>query len=148
MAEWNEVLAAVTAALGGDKTEGRRLLVECWEDTAATDHAYRCVLAHYLADVQEDLDAEIRWDETALHEHGFLTDGELGPMGIPSTRGMLASLHLNLGDGYLRSGQVGRAREHQQAGQARIESLSGDGYGAMIRAGLQKLDQRISAAGA
>ncbi|MCC9196857.1 hypothetical protein QNO08_08425 [Arthrobacter sp. zg-Y820] len=148
MADWDDVLAAVAAALSGDKPEGRRLLVLCWESVSPEDHAQRCVLAHYLADVQDELDAEVGWDETALHEHGFLDNGDLKPVGIPSVQGMLPSLHLNLGDGYLRRGQGGLAREHQRAGMVRSSHLSDDGYGAMIRSGLDNLGLRISSAGA
>ena len=144
MAEWDDVLAAVAAALGGDKPGARRLLTECWDSTAPEDHGQRCVLAHYLADVQDDPDAEIGWDETALLEHGFLSDGDLAPVGIPAVKGMLPSLHLNLGDGYFRRGQFGLAREHQQAGQMHSKHLSNDGYGAMIRSGLDNLGLRIS----
>ncbi|MFJ7750997.1 hypothetical protein ACIQXM_13685 [Arthrobacter sp. NPDC097144] len=147
MADWNEVLAAVGTALGGDKAEGIRVLSASWGSTGEGDHAQRCVLAHYLADVQDELDAEIAWDETALHEHGFLEDADLSPVGIASVRGMLPSLHLNLGDGYLRRRQVELAAEHWEAGTSCCPELPDDGYGAMIRAGLHNLRQRISAAG-
>lgn len=147
MTDWDDVLAAVAAALAGDKPGGLRLLTDCWNSTSPEDHARRCVLAHYLADVQEELDAEIGWDVTALREHGFLEEGDLKPVGIPSARGMLPSLHLNLGDGYLRRGQILLAREHQQAGQSHSSHLSNDGYSAMIRSGLDNLGLRISSAG-
>ena len=147
MTDWDDVLAAVAAVIGGDKPGGRRLLTECWNSTSAGDHGQRCVLAHYLADVQEDVDAEVGWDETALHEHGFLADGDLAPVGIPAVKGMLPSLHLNLGDAYLRRGQAALAREHQLAGQMHSGHLAKDGYGAMIRSGLDNLGLRIAAAG-
>lgn len=68
-------------------------------------------------------------------------------MGIASARGMLPSLHLNLGDGYLRRRQVDLAAKHWEAGTSCCPALPDDGYGAMIRAGLENLGQRISAAG-
>lgn len=147
MTDWDDVLAAVAAVIGGDKPGGRRLLTECWNNTSAEDHGQRCVLAHYLADVQDDVDAEIHWDETALQEHGFLADGDLAPVGIPAVKGMLPSLHLNLGDAYLRRGRAALAREHQLAGQAHAVHLPKDGYGAMIRSGLDNLGLRIASAG-
>jgi hypothetical protein len=147
MTDWDDVLAAVAAAIGGDKPGARQLLSSCWDRTSVDDHGQRCVLAHYLADVQDDLDAEIGWDETALHEHGFLADGDLAPVGIAGVKGMLPSLHLNLGDAYLRRGQTALAREHQQAGQLHSVHLSNDGYGAMIRSGLDNLGLRIASAG-
>ena len=147
MADWDDVLAAVAAGLGGDKPVARRLLTECWDRTSEQEHGQRCVLAHYLADAQDDLDAEIRWDETALREHGFLSDGDLAPVGITSVEAMLPSLYLNVGDGYLRDGRYELACQHHEAGQLYTRHLAADGYGAMIRSGLDNLGLRISAAG-
>ncbi|MET4059370.1 hypothetical protein ABIB35_000901 [Arthrobacter sp. UYP6] len=147
MADWSDVLASVAAALGGDKAEGKRLLSACWENTADVDHAQRCVLAHYLADVQDGIDDEITWDERALTEHGFLCETDLAPVGIPSVQGLLPSLHLNLGDGYLRRGRIGLAQKHRHAGQVHSSHLTHDGYGAMIRSGLKNLGDRITAVG-
>ena len=53
---------------------------------------------------------EVRWDELALAAYPHIGDSELRPLGIPTARGLAPSLHLNLGDGYLRQGQVGDAR--------------------------------------
>jgi hypothetical protein len=145
MAQWDEITAAIGAALGGDQTGGRDRLMRCWAATTEADHAQRCVLAHYLADLQADLEHEIAWDRTALAEHALIQDEDLAPVGIASARGMAPSLHLNLGDGYLRYGQVEQAREHLEHGLASAEALPPDGYGKMIRSGLQALAQRIEA---
>lgn len=146
MTTWTEITAAVTVALGGDKTAGQQALLACWEDTVPDEHAYRCVLAHYLADTETDLDAEIAWDETALAEHGGVNDEDLAPLGILSADGFAPSLHLNLGDGYLRRGEPEPARRHLEQGLAGAEELGSEGYGAMIRSGLQNLGLRIDAA--
>jgi hypothetical protein len=145
MAQWDEITAAIGVALGGDQTGGRDRLMRCWVGTTEADHAQRCVLAHYLADLQADLEHEIAWDRTALAEHALVKDEDLAPVGIASTRGIAPSLHLNLGDGYLRRGEVDAAREHLEQGLAAAEALPPDGYGKMIRAGLEALAQRIEA---
>ena len=145
MTTWTEITAAVTTALGGDKDAGRQALLACWEDTLPDEHAYRCILAHYLADTATDLDAEISWDEAALAEHAGVKDEDLAPLGIPAARGFAPSLHLNLGDGYLRRGESERARGHLERGLAGTEELGSEGYGAMIRSGLQNLGTRIEA---
>ena len=144
MATWEKIIDAVSVALGGDKWEGRRRLLACWEETVPQDHAYRCVLAHYLADTETALDDEIAWDEAALAAHDGVRDEELVPLGIPSAKGFVPSLHLNLGDGYLRRGDLEAARRHLAQGLAGADSLSPDGYGAMIRAGLDNLGKRIA----
>ena len=144
MTTWAEITEAVTFALGGDKPEGRRRLLACWEDTAPDDHAHRCVLAHYLADTESALDAEIAWDEAALAAHAGVRDEDLAPLGIVSARGFAPSLHLNLGDGYLRRGEPEAARAQLELGLAGAGTLGADGYGAMIRAGLENLGTRIA----
>ncbi|MGL5852873.1 MAG: hypothetical protein ACRCZD_19000 [Phycicoccus sp.] len=59
MTQWPEVLDGVTSALAGERARGRELLERAWGRTEPTDHAYRCVIAHYLADVQDDLGQEV-----------------------------------------------------------------------------------------
>jgi len=59
---------------------------------------------------------------------------------------MAPSLHLNLGDGYLRQGRRVLAREQLTAGIAALNALPDDGYGAMIRGGLIGLHKRLTQA--
>lgn len=146
MTTWTEILDAVGTALQGDRSEGRQRLLVCWEGAAPGDHAQRCVLAHYLADLEPELGDEIAWDERALAAFVFVGDSELAAIGIPSAAGMAPSLHLNLGDGYLRAGRVTLAREQWEAGRRASSALSDDGYGALIRAGLGRLGERLAVA--
>lgn len=146
MTQWDAVTAAVAVALSGDREGGLASLTSCWNDTRDGDHAQRCVLAHYLADLQPDLSDEVAWDERAVAAYAGVADDELAPLGIPSARGLAPSLHLNLGDGYLRQGRSDEARAQLEAGLAAQGALADDGYGAMIRAGLARLQDRICAA--
>ena len=144
MNDWMTITTAIGAALSGERARGRRLLLDCWEATTPTDHAHRCILAHYLADTETELEQEIVWDEIALEEHGFLRDNDLAALGIPSTNGFQPSLHLNLADGYRRIGKAALAREHLAKGQATLGALKDDGYGKMISAGLENLARRLA----
>lgn len=119
-------------------------MLGCWANTSEADHAQRCVLAHYLADVATDLATEVEWDERALASFAHVGDADLTPVGIPVAAALAPSLHLNLGDGYLRHGQTTEAREQLAAGLAALATLSDDGYGAMIRRGLTGLRDRLS----
>lgn len=141
MTGWDEVIDAVGQAQSG---AGREALVEQWAATPDDDHARRCVLAHYLADREPALDDEVAWDELALREHALLADDALTVIGIPSARAMAPSLHLNLGDGYRRQGRVDEAREQLHAGLAAVDGLGDDGYGAMVRGGLDRLAERLA----
>lgn len=143
---WDPVIAAVGLALSGDVDGGRRDLLDCWERTTVEQHAERCVLAHYLADLEADVADEVAWDERALAEYGHVADTDLAPVGIPSARGLAASLHLNLGHGYLRQGRVDQASDQLEAGLAAVDALGDDGYGAMVRSGLDGLRERVARA--
>ena len=52
----------------------------------------------------------------ALSEHAHVADEDLAPLGIQSAAGLAPSLHLNLGDGYLRQGRVDAAGVQLAAG--------------------------------
>lgn len=147
MTDWDGVLAAVAVALGGDRVRGRELLMDCWNDTSESDHARRCVLAHYLADLQEGLEAEVMWDELALAAYERADALAFSPIGVASAEAFAPSLCLNLGDAYLRQGRVEDARSQLSAGLAGADALSDDGYAAMVRNGLAGLQRRVTAAG-
>ena len=142
MSGWDEVIAAVGQAQQG-LAGGHEALLEQWAATTADDHAQRCVLAHYLADREPVLADEVVWDEVALREHALLADDALAVIGIPSTRGMAPSLHLNLGDGYLRQGRVEEAQVQLAAGLDAADALGDDGYGHLVLGGLERLAERL-----
>jgi hypothetical protein len=146
MTDWEHITSAVGLALAGDTQRGRDALSDCWHATTEADHAQRCVIAHYLADLQSSLDEEVSWDEVAMSEHGHVADEDLASVGITSAAGLAPSLHLNLGDGYLRQGRVDAARAQLHAGVQSLDVLPADGYGALIRSGLDRLETRVQAA--
>lgn len=147
MTTWDEIIAAVGLTLGGEREAGGAALRRCWSRTRETDHAQRCVIAHYLADLEPDVDEEVAWDERALAAYRHVGDADLAPIGISTARGMAPSLHLNLGDGYLRQGRLEEARAQLAAGLGHQDALGSDGYGDLIRGGLARLGERIEAAG-
>jgi hypothetical protein len=146
MTDWDHIVSAIGLALSEDRQRGRDALLACWETTTSDDHAQRCVLAHYLADLQSCLDDEVGWDEAALSEHAYVVDEDLVPLGMTSAGALAPSLHLNLGDGYLRQGRMGEANAQLVAGMRAASTLSIDGYGALVRSGLGRLQLRLEAA--
>jgi hypothetical protein len=144
MTQWSTIIEAIAVALAGDREGGREILTACWKGTAVRDAAQRCVLAHYLADVQDELDDEVAWDEAALTAFADVAETELTPIGIGSARALEPSLRLNLGDGYRRQGRFEDARVQADAGEAVAHLLPDDGYGQMIRTGLARLQARIA----
>ena len=143
MLEWPTILEAIGLAQTGDRTTGQQALLTCWEQTDPAQHAFRCVLAHYLADVEDSVDDEVAWDATALAEYAHLRGADLAAVGIPDATGLAPSLHLNLGDGFLRQGRTAEAAEQLSAGLEAVAALGDDGYGRMIRDGLDRLASRI-----
>ncbi|NHA69743.1 hypothetical protein [Phycicoccus flavus] len=143
MTTWDEVLQAVSTTLGGDRPGGGAALRTAWDGTETGAHGQRCVLAHYLADLEGDVADEVAWDERALAEHAHLGDDDLAAVGIASAAGFAPSLHLNLGDGYRRQGRLSEARREVEAGEDAAGALGEDGYGAMVRGGLARLRARV-----
>ena len=154
--DWERVLAAVQESLAGDREQGRRDLLACWAaisegdgasdgtaDAPAYSAAKRCVLAHYLADLEPALDDEVAWDERALAAYADVAAGDLAPVGISSAAELAPSLHLNLGDGYLRQGRLDQARAQLDLGLAAVGSLGDDGYGRLVGDGLRRLGDRL-----
>lgn len=142
---WEPILEAVGQAVNGRSPDARTALEKCWGAASEHDHAQRCVLAHYLADQQEALASETRWDEQALSEFAHLHDDDLAAIGVPSTAGFAPSLHLNLGDDYLRAGRVQDAEDQVARAQQAVALLPEHGYGAMIREGVRRLQERVQA---
>src|SRR5690349_16445715 len=98
---WPTVAAGIVASQSGDPEASQRL-ADVWARLDEDDYALRCIVAHYYADLQNDVLAELEWDQRALAAHEHLRDDDLRPMGLPSAAAFLPSLHLNLGDTWLR----------------------------------------------
>ena len=140
--EWPEVIAAVGGAQATDRAVARERLGALWE--RADLPAQRCVIAHFLADVQESLHSEVAWDEAAWAAFQGVSDADLEPIGVPAAAGFAPSLHLNLGDGYLRQERREDAARELALARAAVGSLDDDGYGAMVRRGLDGLQSRLA----
>lgn len=145
MTDWNDITTALAPVLGEDPGEGAPRLRALWEASRPEEHAQRCVLAHYLADLEPHLADEVRWDEIALEEFFQVHENDLSPVGIASAAGLAPSLHLNLGEGFRRQGDIARAREHLALGRAAAGVLGDDAYSTMIRKGLDGLGGRLDA---
>jgi hypothetical protein len=132
-------------ALGLDRDESRARLEALWAETGPDgDPLHLCAIAHALADLQDDPAAELRWDQQALEAGVKITDARVRAAGIDGTaRGMLPSLHLNLGDVYSRTGDLDSARRHLDLGRADVDALPDGGYGRMITEGLDRLATRL-----
>ncbi|PWJ47040.1 hypothetical protein SAMN06264364_1422 [Quadrisphaera granulorum] len=138
-------MSAVGLALGGDREGGRSALLACWRETGDAEQAQQCVVAHYIADLEDRLNDEVAWDERALLAYKHVGREDLAAVGIPDAAGLAPSLHLNLGDGYLRQGRPSEALVQWEAALDVQHVLGDDGYANMIRNGLAALEAKLNA---
>ncbi|MFD0971312.1 hypothetical protein [Plantactinospora endophytica] len=130
----------------GRREAARDLFAQLWDEIGGErgDPLHVCVLAHSMADVQDDVHQELVWDQRALAAAELLTDARTAEAGVTlPVAGLYPSLHLNLADCYRKLGDLGRAREHLQLAQARIGALGDDEYGRLIKGGLDRLTQQL-----
>lgn len=131
----------------GQRAAARDLFAQIWDEIGGErgDPLHVCVLAHSMADVQDDVHQELVWDERALAAADLLTEDRVAQAGVPmSVAGLYPSLHLNLAECYRKLGDLDRARECLQRAQAGIGALGDDEYGQLIKGGLDRLVQQLA----
>lgn len=145
------VMARITAAIergrAGDTAGARGELDAIWREVGAGgDPFHRVVLAHFAADVQEDPAAELAWDRCALDAADEVTDerAQQYEASLAVAR-FYPSLHLSLADDHRRLGDLDEAWRHVEAARERLSELADDEYGAMIRAGFDRVVALIEA---
>ena len=86
----------------GERGAARDLFAELWANVGAErgDPLYRCGVAHAMADVQDETDAELAWDLRALAAAELVTDERAAQAGMGPVAALYPSLHLNLGECY------------------------------------------------
>ncbi|MFE1233895.1 hypothetical protein [Streptomyces sp. NPDC059442] len=130
---------------GGDREEARNRLGELWDQLGPDgDPLHRCTLAHYLADAQDDPDAELAWDLRALlAAEGPGGEGLARDDAAVALRALHPSLHLNLAADYLKVRRPDAARDHLDRARAASHTLDDDEYGDGVRAGIERLEVRL-----
>jgi hypothetical protein len=143
------VAEAVELGQTGRAAEARELFTQLWAELGPDgDPLHRVTVAHYMADLQEDPHEELAWDLRALEAVDGVTDQRAAAAGATGpVAAFYPSLHLNLGEDYRRIGDPEAARRHLELGRAAAGALPADGYGQMIRGGLEGLAQRLGEAG-
>jgi hypothetical protein len=140
------IVEAVGLAQAGHGDAARPRFAEIWEEIGAQgDPLHRCTLAHYAADVQSDVEAELMWDLRALAAADEVTDERAQRYDSSlSVARFYPSLHLNLADVYRRLGDREKAREHVVCAEAALDALEDDGYGRLIREGVVRTAAQLA----
>ena len=144
------VLSRISDALGlynaGRRAEAREAFAQLWAEVNEGDPFHQCILAHYMADAQDDPLEELEWDRKALAAADRISRERPDAASL-TILSLYPSLHLNLGDVLHRVGQVEEAKKHVKLAQQSTGALADDAYGQMIRSGIERLAQRPAAAG-
>jgi hypothetical protein len=134
---------------GGDREEARNRFAALWEEIGEDGSPlHRCTLAHYMADTQDDPEAELAWDLRALRAAdagggGAEDAGHRWPGVGRTLRGLYPALHLSLAGDYHRLGEHQLARGHLGRARATAAGLADDEYGDGIRAAIARMGQRL-----
>lgn len=115
----------------------KRCFERAWE--LRKDDLDASIAAHFLARHQETPEATLAWNRLAL-DHALASSSE-------QVRGFMPSLHLNLGDALLATGDVSSARASLAAAREWLHVLPEDGYRALVARGIEGLDARLAARG-
>lgn len=121
----------------GKREEAARLYYKAWE--TAVSNAEKFTAAHYVARVQEDAEGKLAWDHKAL---GFAVS-----LNTPESRASMASLYLNVAKGHEDLGQFAVAATHYESAREHASNLQDEGYGRMIRSGIEAGLGRVRAKG-
>jgi hypothetical protein len=109
------------------------------------DDFHRCVIAHFMADLQEDERDELKWDERALAAVAGVSDKRAQEFHQSlQVRGFMPSLYLSLADDHRRLGDASRAHEFLGKARATSDALGDDAYGELVRGALEKVSRALA----
>lgn len=141
------IVAAVELGRSGERAAARRALEALWNEMCGTegDAFHRCVLAHFMADLQDDDHAELHWDELALVAVASVTDERARAYDSSlQVRGLMPSLYLSVADDYRRLGEMNRAQEFLDQARSVSDALADDPYGLVVRSALEKIAEALA----
>jgi hypothetical protein len=143
------VINTIATSLAHDRAVARPILMALWEriDTVKRPDL-ACLVAHYVADTMEDTADELRWDLHALDAaHAATVAGLQAIEGVGAIAVFYPSLHLNLGDVYLRLGDFRSSERHLADARSFLSALpDGLPYAALVKNGVNGLALRLEQA--
>jgi hypothetical protein len=147
----DDVMARVTAAVqrgqSGERVTARQELESMWAEVeqGGGDDFHRCVIAHFLADLQENQREELMWDERALAAVDGVSDERAQEFNESlQVRGFMPSLYLSLADDHRRLGDANLAHEFLEKARATSDALGDDAYGQLVKGIMEKVSQALA----
>jgi tetratricopeptide (TPR) repeat protein len=119
----------------GKNEEAAKVFLQAWEQ--AGDDKEKFTAAHYVARHQKSVADKLAWDEIALELAFKIKDD--------SVKGAYPSLYLNIAKGYEDIEQFEKAIKNYETALSYVDFLHEDGYGKMIKGGVENGLERIKA---
>ncbi len=133
------IVHAQDLAANGDREGARALYDTLWEEaTHAGDQYQACVVAHFMAHAYSEPAAQLDWHLRALRAADAVGDERV--------RAFHPSLYANLGDVYLRLGNLAQALAFIAKARETEHALQDDGYGRMMRSLIIRVAQAVERA--
>ncbi|WP_179414877.1 hypothetical protein HDF19_19955 [Mucilaginibacter sp. E4BP6] len=117
----------------GKNEEAAKVFLQAWEQ--ASDDKEKFTAAHYLARHQKSVADKLAWDEIALDLALKIKDD--------SVKGAYPSLYLNIAKGYEDLKEFEKAIKNYETALTCTNFLHEDGYGKMIKGGVENGLERI-----
>jgi hypothetical protein len=128
-------LCAAGMQVDGEPAKALALFEQAWE--LRRDDFDASVAAHFVARHQTTAAATLQWNERALQHADALMDDR--------ACALLPSLCLNLADSYRIDGRLDQAQVLALRGLVAVDQLpTDDGYAQFVRAGLNRLLERLN----
>lgn len=118
----------------GKNEEAKMIYKKAWNESITDIEKFSS--AHYLARQQDSIDVKLKWDTIALDIALKLDNGEI--------KGVLPSLYLNIGKCYEDLNDFENAKINYELANSFTSFLNNDGYGKMIKSGIENGFKRIS----
>lgn len=119
----------------GKNEEASKVFLQAWEQ--AGNDKEKFTAAHFVARHQNSIADKLTWDEIALNLALKIKDD--------SVKGAYPSLYLNIAKGYEDLQEFEKATENYATALAYTNFLNDDGYGKMIKGGVENGLERIKA---
>lgn len=136
------IAAVQQTALRGHREQAASAYAQLWVQVEHGRPIHRIVVAHYLADLQDDPAEELRWDERALEAAAEVTPQDDDAAAVAPLR---ASLHVNIAGALHKLGRGDDAREQLEAARQAEQALPEDGYGRLVRSRIDALGAELNA---
>lgn len=142
----DQVAEALDLFNAGRRIEARSAFAAIWSEIETDgDPFHQCVLSHYMANLQDDPEAELMWNRRALAAADSIVSERPDTASL-SVLSLYPALHLNLADALFRSGDIPAASRQVHLARQASDALGDDNHGEQIRSSIESLAARLPVA--